>query len=137
MPKIYIAGKLSDNECKYIKNVHKMIKNAEKVRKEGFAVFIPGIDLLAGIVIGNWNYNDYFNNSQPWLKISDGMYVGSNWRKSNGTIREIKNAIEWKIPTFYRECKGIKQMKEFFFGKPDWVEPFIINKPKDLEDYLK
>jgi len=136
MPKIYIAGKLNDLACNYIQNAHQMIKDAEEVRKSGFAVFIPGIDLLAGVVNGDWNYKDYFDNSQPWLEVSDAMYVG-NWRDSKGTIQEIKNARDWNVPTFFKECNGLYQMKKMFFGKKDYVEPFIMNKPKDLEVYLK
>ena len=137
IPKIYIAGKLNSDACGYIQNLHKMIKSAEDVRKEGFAVFIPGIDLLVGLVNGNWKYDDYFDNSQPWLKASNGMYVLDNWRESKGTIREIKNARNWKIPIFYEECNGLKELREFFYGEPDYYEPFIISKPKDLEKILK
>jgi len=136
-PRIYIAGKLEDSACNYIKNVHKMIRGAEEVRKEGFAVFIPGIDLIAGLVTGTWNYKDYFDNSQPWLDVSDGMYVLDNWRTSTGTIREMKRARDNKTPTFFQEKEGVEQMKQYFFGKEDWVEPFIISKPRDLESYIK
>jgi hypothetical protein len=135
-PKIYIAGKLNGMAIDYIKNVHDMIKNAEEVRKAGFSVLVPGINLLLGIVNGDWNYNDYFDNSQPWLEASDGMYIGK-WRDSDGTIKEIKNANEWNVPTFFKECNGLYQMKKFYFGKKDYFEPFIIDKPKDLEEYLK
>ncbi len=133
IPRIYIAGKLNDDACDYIKNVREMITTAEEVRKEGFAVFIPGLDLLAGLVNGTWNYEDYFDNSQPFLLNSNGVYVGTNWRTSRGTIREIKIADEGKVPVFFKETNGLKQMKEFFYGHSDWIEPFIISKPKDLE----
>jgi len=136
-PKIYIAGKLNDDASNYIKNLHKMIKSGEEVRKQGFAIFVPGIDLLCSVVSGDWNYSDYFDNSQSWLKVSDGMYVLDNWRESKGTIREIKNAMNWKIPTFYKECNGLIELREYFYGEPDYYEPFTISKPKDLEEYLK
>jgi len=99
--RVYIAGKLNDTACDYIKNVHKMIKEAEKVRMSGFSVFIPCLDILAGIVSGNRNYEDYFNNSQEWLDVADALYVLDNWRTSKGTKREIKRARQKNIPVFY------------------------------------
>ena len=118
MKKVYIAGKLNDMACDYIKNVHGMIKAAEEVRKAGFSVFIPGIDLLCGIVNGNWTYTDYFNNSQPWLDVSDAIYVRSkNWKSSSGTIREIKRAAKQNIPVFYKHKNGLEKMIEYFKEK--------------------
>ena len=126
MNRIYIAGKLNDEACDYIENVRKMIINAEEVRKAGFAVFIPGIDLLCGLVNGNWTYKDYFINSQPWLLVSDGIYVqGKNWKESPGTLKEIQLAKEKRIPIFYQEDNGLKEMIYYFKKRPDWVEPDI------------
>lgn len=134
-PKIYIAGKLNDMACDYIKNVHDMIKNADEVRREGFAVFVPGIDLLCGIQNGNWNYEDYFDNSQPWLDVADGIYIGLNWRESHGTLREIKRAQNNNQPIFFKELNGLYKMKKYFFGNVN-LNDYIINKPKDLEQCL-
>ena len=118
MKRIYIAGKLNDMACDYTKNIHEMIKDAEEVRKAGFSVFIPGIDLLCGIVNGDWTYRDYFDNSQPWLDVSDAIYVRSkNWKSSPGTIREIKRATKQNIPVFFKHKKGLEKMKEYFKEK--------------------
>ena len=100
MKRIYIAGKLNDDACGYIKNVHKMIHWAEKVRKLGFAVFVPGLDFLQGVTFGNWEYNDYFDNSQPWLDVADAMFLVPGWQESKGTKREIERAKEKGISVF-------------------------------------
>lgn len=102
MKKIYIAGKLNDNASGYIKNVHKMIKFAEQIRIQGFSVYVPAIDLLMGLVIGSYDYDDYFNNSQPWLEVSDAMFLTPGWSKSKGTLREIQRAHKFNIPTFMK-----------------------------------
>ena len=111
MKRIYIAGRLNDMACDYIKNVHEMIKDAEEVRKAGFAVFIPGIDLLCGLVQGDWNYKDYFDNSQPWLDASHAVYVRSkDWEKSSGTSKEVLRAKNQNIPVFFKHENGLEQM---------------------------
>lgn len=102
MKKVYIAGKLNaPNACDYIKNIHNMIQYSEKVRKLGFAVFVPAIDFMLGVMFGNWEYNDYFSNSQPWLECSDYVFVCPGWETSEGTKKEIKRAEELGIPVIY------------------------------------
>jgi len=100
MKRVYVAGKLNAEACGYIKNVHNMIIWAEKVRKLGFAVFVPGLDFLQGLVFGNWDYKDYFDNSQPWLDAADAVFLCPDWETSEGTKREIKRASERNIPVF-------------------------------------
>lgn len=101
MKRVYIAGKLNDMACDYIKNVHRMIMWSEKVRKLGFAVFVPGVDFLQGLMFGDWGYTDYFNNSQPWLDASDLVFVTPGWETSSGTKKEIERAIKQGIPVCY------------------------------------
>lgn len=108
VPRIYVAGKLNDDACGYIKNLHTMIQTAEKVRKAGFAVFVPGIDFLHSLVFGNWEYDDYFDNSQPWLLASDGVFLCDNWKDSKGTAREIELAKKHDIPVFYCDLQELK-----------------------------
>lgn len=100
MKRIYVAGKLNGMACNYIKNVHQMIIWAEKVRKLGFAVFVPGLDFLQGVVFGNWDYPDYFDNSQPWLDAADAIFLVPGWEKSSGTKREIERAKTRNIPVY-------------------------------------
>jgi len=101
MKKIYIAGALNADACQYIKNLHRMILWAHRVRQAGFSVFVPGLDFLSGLVHGNWDYPDYFNNNQVWLEVSDAVYVVSGWENSEGTKKEIKLAEKLNIPVFY------------------------------------
>lgn len=108
MKAIYIAGKLDDTACSYIKNLHKMFNVAEEIRKAGFAVFVPGLDFLMGVVFGYWEYPDYFNNSQPWLARSDAMFVGSGWETSKGTKKEIITAERLGIPV-YNDLEKMKK----------------------------
>lgn len=100
MKRVYVAGKLNGMACDYIKHVHRMILAAEDVRKAGFAVFVPGIDFLQGLVFGYWDYKDYFNNSQPWLDASDAVFLTPGWETSEGTKREIERAKSKGIPVY-------------------------------------
>jgi hypothetical protein len=100
MKRVYIAGKLNDDACGYIKNLHRMIVAAERVRKAGFAVFVPCLDILQGIVAGNLGYEDYFDNSQSWLDVSHAVFLTPGWETSKGTAAEIQRAKAQGIPVF-------------------------------------
>jgi len=99
--KVYIAGALNADACGYIKNLHKMIKWSEQVRRLGFTVFVPGLDFLVGIVMGDMDYKDYFENNQLWLDASDIVFVTPGWETSSGTKKEIERAIKQGIPVCY------------------------------------
>lgn len=97
---VYVAGRLNAMACDYLQNVHRMIQWSEKVRKLGFAVYVPGIDFIQGIVFGNWEYNDYFDNSQAFLDVSDAVFLVPGWESSEGTKREIERAKANGIPVY-------------------------------------
>ena len=99
--RVYIAGALNGMACDYIQNLHRMIIWAGKVRKLGCSTFIPGMDFLAGLVYGCWYYEDYFNNNQAWLEVSEAMFVVPGWEKSEGTHKKIDFALDRHIPVFY------------------------------------
>jgi len=100
MRKVYVAGKLNDDAVGYIKNVHRMIKTARKVRMAGYAVYVPCNDFLEGLVDGGFEYNEYFDNSQPWLKSADAVFLTPGWEFSTGTRREMDLALSFNIPVF-------------------------------------
>lgn len=99
--KCYVAGPLNADACGYIKNMHQMIKTAKNLRDLGVAVYVPCNDFLEGLVSGNFDYEDYFMNAQPWLEVSDFMFVCVNWEYSNGTKKEIEFAKSLGKPVFY------------------------------------
>lgn len=105
---IYIAGKISGPAVEYVKNLHNMFVIAEEVRKAGFSVFVPGLDCLMGLMFGYYKYDDYFNNSQPWLRRSDAVFVSPNWETSDGTKKEIEFAKVLGIPVYY----SLEEMKK-------------------------
>lgn len=98
---VYVAGALNSDACGYIKNMHRMIRWSEKVRRKGYAVFVPGLDFLVGIVMGDLEYSDFFNNSQPFLARSDAVFVTPDWETSKGTAKEIEYARSLGIPVFF------------------------------------
>ena len=98
--KVYIGGKLNSDAVGYLNNVHLMMETAEEARLEGFSVFVPAIDLLMGIKFGYDKYEEYFDNSQPWLKVSDGLLLVENFKDSKGTAKEVKTALDYGIPVF-------------------------------------
>jgi hypothetical protein len=103
MIKVYVAGKLNAMAPEYLRNCHRMMRQAERLRKAGCSVFIPCLDMLMGVFTGKWNYEDYFNNSQPWLEVADAMFVCKDYKGSNGTEKEIDRAEKARIPIFFDE----------------------------------
>jgi len=109
MKKCYIAGALNGMSVDYIKNLHAMGVWSECVRSLGFSVFVPGVDFLLGFLHGNWGYSDYFDNSQPWLKVADCLFVCPGYEESTGTKIEINTAERNRIPIFY----DLPSLREF------------------------
>jgi hypothetical protein len=107
---IYIAGALNAEAISYIINMHKMIKFAKEVREEGYAVFVPCLDFLEGLVDGGMTYDSFFNNGQVVLLRCDAVAVTPGWEASKGTKREIALAIENNIPVFF----NTKDLNQFF-----------------------
>ena len=109
-PKVYIAGKLNDMAVDYLYNVHKMMVTAEDVRKSGYSVYVPAIDYTMGIMFGWKDYHDYFDNSQPWLRVADAIFLVPGWETSSGTKKEMETADSLNIPIF----DNIEKMNEHF-----------------------
>ncbi|MCE7699967.1 MAG: DUF4406 domain-containing protein [Methanobacterium paludis] len=114
--KIYVAGALNSDSCGYIKNLHRMIKLSNKLRRMGNAVFCPGNDFLEGLVDGDFSYKDYANNTLEFMKMCDAVVLTPGWGGSKGTKKEIRVA----------EDNGIPVLKDL-----DAVEAFN-NRPKIL-----
>jgi hypothetical protein len=93
MKLIYIAGALNGDAPTYIRNAHKMTEYANKVMKEGFAVYNPANDFIQGIVSGELEYIDYVKNTMAFMLVCDAVaLVPDNHINSNGTRQEIVTA---------------------------------------------
>ena len=102
MKRIYIAGALNGDACTYIQNLHKMTEYANKVMKEGFAVYNPGNDFIQGVISGELEYQDYVKNTMAFMLVCDAIaLVPSNNINSNGTRQEIVTARKNRIPVLY------------------------------------
>ena len=105
---VYIAGALNSDAVGYIKNMHNTIAHGLKVKKLGFAVYVPGTDFLMGLVDGNFDYPDYFDNSQPFLLACNYVFVCPGWENSKGTAKEIELAKACNIPVVYNDVDKMK-----------------------------
>jgi len=99
--RIYCAGKLNDNAPGYIKNVHRMNKTADRIRRLGHSVFVPSNDFLLGYLAGDYEYSDYYENNLPWLEVSDAVFVCEGYETSKGTLAEIEHARRLGIPVYF------------------------------------
>ena len=113
--KVYIAGALTTNEhaerthsqvvIDYIQNVHRMCEVASKVRKMGHAPYVPALDLLLGLVNGDWKEEDYRETNMEFLDVCDAVLVISY---SRGVKKEIDYAKQQCIPIYY----SLEQLEE-------------------------
>lgn len=110
--KIYVAGPLNAMAVDYLKNVSNMMTEAEHLRRLGFSIYVPAIDLLMGIKFGYTSYNDYFDNSQPWLKAADALYLCKGWENSKGTKAEMETAMANGIPVFDNPDQLVKHFAD-------------------------
>lgn len=118
--RIYIAGPLSSKEknkrnpskvvTDYIQNIHKMAKVASKVRRLGHYPYVPGLDFLLGVVVGDWEEDDYRDIGMSFLEVCDAMLVTS-W--SWGVEQEIKFAQSKGIKILYK-LEDIPHEKKVF-----------------------
>lgn len=122
--KVYVAGKLNADAVGYINNCHRMIKTAREARKAGYAVYVPCNDFLEGLVAGDFGYNDYFDNSQPWLEAADAILLVPGWETSEGTKRELATAAYNCIPAFIT-VEGMDK----WFKNEDNSEMYKLNTP--------
>lgn len=113
--RVYIAGKLADDAPGYNANRKRMIQTALEVSRYGFAVFVPCLDdvLALSDLANDWGYERYFNNSQPWLEVSDAIFLTPGWKGSKGTEKEIYKASELGIPVF----EDLNALVEYFENK--------------------
>jgi len=132
--KVYVAGALNAMAVEYLFNVHKMMTVAEEVKRQGYSIFVPAIDLLMGIKFGYADYHEYFDNNVPWLKASDAVLLVPGWFNSKGTIKEIEIALEKGIPVF----TSIEGMNQYFEtgSKSLAVEDLIFNEEGGVSEVI-
>jgi nucleoside 2-deoxyribosyltransferase len=120
MKKIYIAGPLRAKDwIESIKNTSRLMQESENVRLNGFAVYCPATDILLGLKFGDYDINDYFENSIEFLKVCDAVFITGDWVTSVGCQKELEIAYERGIPVFDK----IEDLKDYFRNyHPKYVE---------------
>ena len=106
--RVYIAGALSSKGgvrgdsstvvVKYIQNLSAMCKIASLVRRRGHSPYVPGLDLLMGLVAGDWEEGDYRGMGMGFLEVCDAVLVISD---SWGVQQEIGRADRLHIPVYF------------------------------------
>jgi hypothetical protein len=110
---IYIAGPLNAPAVGYLQNVHRFQAAQIALIRHGFAPFNPAVDLLAGIMAGDMEYEDYFEPNFAWLEKADAvLMLGS----SPGADRECERARELGVPVL----DSVAALVEYFAS--EWVD---------------
>jgi hypothetical protein len=95
--RIYIAGPLNALAVDYLKNVHRFVAADRSLRRHGLAPYNPALDLLTGIMDGEFEYECYFAPNFAWLEAAEAVYLLGH---SPGADRECVRAVELGIPVF-------------------------------------
>jgi hypothetical protein len=134
--RVYIAGKLNGMAVDYTQNMHRMMTWGEVIRRRGYAVFIPCLDVLMGTMFGGYSYEDYFNNSQEWLDASHALFVCPESEGSKGLAKEIKRAEARGIPVCYtlEELDKVREDYERMAGRPDAALSGLHKEPGESRD---
>ena len=118
MIRVYVAGKLNGMAVDYNKNLHAMINWREILRRHGYAPYCPCLDLLPGIMFGDYEYEDYFQANQPWIDVSDALFVCPGWEESRGTKREMMRAKDKGVPICFTIAE-LDAVRERVEGRSD------------------
>ena len=82
----------------YIQNVHKMCKVAGQIRKMGHAPYVPALDLLLGVINGDWAEKEYRGLGMEFMEVCDAVLViSTSW----GVEEELEEARKLCIPIYY------------------------------------
>lgn len=105
MKRVYVAGAMSsDNILGVLGNISEGVKYGALLLKEGFAPFVPHLDVAFRLQQGK-DYNVpmeyYYNYTMEWLKVSQYVLVVPGWEESVGTRKEIEMAESLDIPVYY------------------------------------
>lgn len=109
--RIYVAGALSGAQpgdrpnrspskvvTDYISNVNIMCTVAGMLRRRGYFPYVPGADLILGMIDGGWDESMYRDMTMAFLEVCDAVLVISH---SSGVERELERARSLGIPIYY------------------------------------
>jgi hypothetical protein len=102
--RIYVAGALNANSAvQYIKNVRSMIDVAVALKRKGHYPYVPCLDILLGLVAGNWDYGDYAGLNIAFVPVCEALFLINH---SPGATVEYKRARELGL-IIYRKLEEV------------------------------
>lgn len=96
---IYVAGPLTATTDRYIQNVSKMLNVAVNLRRLGHCPYVPCMDILLGLIAGDWEYKDYFDMNFAFIGKCDALFF---MESSPGADRELEYAKKLGLKIFYK-----------------------------------
>ncbi len=106
--RVYVAGLLTPRGIKsanpaieYLMNISDNVDASLEVFFTGYTPFCPALDFLFFIKSRERITEAMIKRfSKDWLEVCDAVVLTPDWKKSTGTVAEIKRAKELGIPVF-------------------------------------
>jgi nucleoside 2-deoxyribosyltransferase len=111
MKQIYVAGPYTANDSW---SLEKNIRSAEEISFQVFSLRAVAVcsHTISRYFFGTLNEEFWLEATMNMLSRCDAMVVVEGWKKSSGTLGEIKYAAENDIPIFYSVEELAEWLKE-------------------------
>ena len=113
MVRVYVAGPYSaNNVLDVLKNIGRGEKMCARLFSLGFSPFCPWHDKSYVIdkYATDFTPEQFKEHSLAWLEVSDCVLLLPGWLSRNGTLEEIKRAVQLGIPVY-------KTLDELLYAK--------------------
>jgi hypothetical protein len=122
---VYIAGPISGpNVESWVRNLHRFFAMENMLWRHGFSPINPAADLIAAIMHGQYEYEDYLDKDESLVKRSDYIYMLPGWECSEGASREYA----WALKAQVVPVESIAQILRYVEAKgEDWIDALPVD----------
>lgn len=124
-PVVYIAGPISGPKVTvWINNLHRFFNMENMLWRHGYSPINPAADLIASIMHGQYEYEDYLGKDEALVKRSDYIFMLPGWECSEGACREY----QWALQAGVIPVESMSQLMRHVEAKAgDWIDKLPVD----------